>query len=776
VFELPADSRPARVPPPAGDGWERVRRADRAVTAARGALSLSRDSLERERARLEDERRYLASGLGDVRRESVTLAHRSHLLDSLQASMDPTAMRLMELRDAASLHFQRRAAAVLARCEAQERWIRAMDHLYLQGPDRERQAATPPALKGPDVVLAQEGELAQSLRFSVRRMLRTRHGASPPRTSRRGGPRLMDRAGALAPGARVQLVRARALGSALDSSLASARTSPELERLAARTASLERESARRDAVASALRAEVAHEAVTAALAALELEREPLDYGLAASAWARAVRLSAADTLPVAARAIRSPDSDDPYAPAADSVASRDRAEAIARASVFLADHPDSPARGEMRFRLADLLVTQAQADFRERMNAWLAAQSQGRRAPLPVVDHAQAVELYRRILAEDGSLPHRDAVLYNAGLLLADGGDPEAAVFFRRLLAEYPASAYVQESSLRLGDLAFDAGRMDEGVSHYTRAARGSDPHAHRDRALQDRAGRTTTRAGSRPPRRRSAACWTSTPARRVHACRPTSSTKPSSTWSTRSPPRAVRRSSSACSPRAATASGRAAQRAALRASRPARDGAALPPLRRAQGCRRRRPALPVALASDPAVLDVVGRLADSQHRAERPAEERATRLAWAERFAPGGEWAKAQTSDSLRRAGEQFAHSAWQGEALEHHRLARTGGSEKSGRKRFTTTSGSSRAGRTTPRGPRSSCMPVRRVPSWSSSRRDRALSPGRGTGPRQRGRASGVAGGGRHRPLVREHAPRGRRVVRRPADRAAIRSRAPS
>src|SRR5262249_59607676 len=64
----------------------------------------------------------------------------------------------------------------------------------------------------------------------------------------------------------------------------------------------------------------------------------------------------------------------------------------------------------------------------------------------------------------------------------------------------------------------------------------------------------------------------------------------------------------------------------------------------------------------DPAALDVVNRLADTEHKAEKPDAERATRLAWAEKFAPGGAWAAAQGNDSLRVAGEGFARSTWRG------------------------------------------------------------------------------------------------------------------
>jgi tetratricopeptide (TPR) repeat protein len=664
---LPAAPRVSSVPPPPAEGWERVRRAEREAAAARGALALCRDSLARERARLGDARRYYGSGLAGLRAGSAGLRRRTRLLDSLGSTMDETAARLIALRDEASVHLQRRAASVLARVESQERWIRALDHLYLQGPDADHQSATPPQQKGPDVVVAQERELAQNVRFAAQRMLQDLPRRMTASYERAWGPRLMDRAGALAPGARELLARERAVEHTLDSSLAAAGESRELRRLVTRTDVLEREAARSASRASAARADVAHEAVAAALAALGSEREAIDYGLAASAWARAVRLSAADSLPVAARASGARAPEDPYAAEQDSASMHGREEAISRVSVFLADHPGSPARGEMRFRLADLLVTQARAEFRGRMTAWLAAQARGEQAPLPVADHAQAVELYRRILAEDGSLPHRDAVLFNAGLLLSDAGDPEAATFFRRLLAEHPASAYAQESSLRLGDFAFDAGRMDEGVSHYARAARGGDPTLtaialYKSGWAHYNAGRFSPAADAF---RGVLDLYAGEAGARVQAD--------------------LEHEAEQYFVNSLAASGGAA--AFERAFPAGRERPYERRVLRLMGQHLRRYGeFPEAAAADrlylrrwpadPAALDVVAGLAETQRRSERPAEERATRLTWASRFAPGGEWANAQSSDSLRRAGESFARAAWRDEALEHHRLARTAGS----------------------------------------------------------------------------------------------------
>ncbi len=664
----------ADVPPPASDSWDRVAASTHTLAAARGEWTLVADSLARERVRLGDERRYLGHGLSEVRTQERSLAESSARLDSLHALMDETAQRLLALRDAAALRFQRRAAAILDRGGAQECWIRAMDHFYLQGPDRRRQAATPPTWKGPDVVLAQESELAQSLRFSAARVLKDTPRRTAAAYEKAWGPRLIDRASLLAEGARTSLAWARALDKTVDSSLALARTSPEETRLAARTGVLARHVEQLAASDARLRTEVAREAVTAALRALDGEREGLDYGLAAAAYARSVRLAAADSLPAAAVVGGAPEGgpmggNDPFEAASDSVSRAERDEAISRASIFLADHPDSPARGEMRFRLADLLVTHARTDFRDRMAAWLRAQAQGRAGTLPVVDHSQPLALYRSILAEDPDLPHRDAVLFNAGMLLADSGDPAAGGFFTRLLEEYPASPYVQESSLRLGDLAFDAQRLGEGVGHYQRAAAGGDAslraialyktgwaHYNSDRfaeAAESFRGVLDLYAGDERP---------SVQADIEHEAEQYFVYSLAAAGGAEAYERAF-----------PPGSARPYERRVLRAMGQhfRRYGEFADAATVDQLYLKRWP-------SDPSALDVVSRLAETQQRAERPAEERATRLAWAEQFAPGGEWAAAQSSDSLRSAGAEFARSAWRGVAYEHHRKARVSSSRE--------------------------------------------------------------------------------------------------
>lgn len=655
------------VPPPPAEAWDQVAQSARQLAGARGALALVADSLARERARLADQRRYYGWGLGEVREEGSSLGSRAGRLDSLRARMDETARRLMAMRDAATLRFQRRAAAVLARLEAHERWIAAMKHFWVEGPDAARHAAAPIGWKGPDVVLAQEGELAQNLHWSAGRMQADTPRRIAAAYEQVWGPRLIDRANLLADGTHTALAWSRSLAATLDSTLATVQTSREEQRLTPLAGAL---AAQADALTRAdreLRASLARDAVQRHIATLQTEREALDYGLAAAAYARAVRLSAADTAAVAASVTKGAPVDTAFEAAADSASRRDREEAIARASIFLVDHPQSEARAEMRFRLADLLVTAARTDFRDRMKTWLAAQAQGRVLPLPVVDHAQAMTLYKHILAEDSTFAHRDAVLFNAGMLLADSGDPAAGGYFTRLLAEHPSSSYVQEASLRLGDLAFDGMQVNDAVAQYARAAAGPDASlraialyktgwAHYDgnrfeAAAEAFRGVLDLYAGE---------------ARLQVQADIEHEAEQYFVYSL-----------------AAAGGASAYEHAFPNGSEPPYARRVL----RAMGQHfRRYGQMDDAIAADElylkrwpadgAALEIAGRLADTQHRAERPQDEQATRLAWAEKFAPGGAWATSQTNDSLKTAGAEFARAAWRDVAFEHHRKARTSGS----------------------------------------------------------------------------------------------------
>ena len=69
-------------------------------------------------------------------------------------------------------------------------------------------------------------------------------------------------------------------------------------------------------------------------------------------------------------------------------------------------------------------------------------------------------------------------------------------------------------------------------------------------------------------------------------------------------------------------------------------------------------------------------RLTETYQRWDRPILARRAMLEYAPRFEPQSAWAKAQTSDSVRTAGAEFAESCWLTVARYHHLEARKSGS----------------------------------------------------------------------------------------------------
>ncbi|MCC7143958.1 MAG: hypothetical protein IT349_17810, partial [Candidatus Eisenbacteria bacterium] len=130
------------------------------------------------------------------------------------------------------------------------------------------------------------------------------------------------------------------------------------------------------------------------------------------------------------------------------------ARAAARLRGFLADHPDSPARADVRFRLADVELLAA-------------------RAHPAAYDPTVPLELLRSIWDQDPGFPHRDVVLFEIGVLETELGREVSGATLERFLSLYPHSEYAQEAEVRLGDLAFDQRDFGRAVPHYARATRG---------------------------------------------------------------------------------------------------------------------------------------------------------------------------------------------------------------------------------------------------------------------------------------------------------------
>jgi TolA-binding protein len=674
----PPDSLTA-IPPPPADARRAVAAADARAEGARYELARVRRSAELERASLEDLRRYLALGVGHAARARDSVLVQVRLLDSLQSRLDGLDAELRAVRDHAKVGLAARAALVIARADQQRTWIESMRRLDLVVADSARNEA-PPGMPSADSLTRAEETLARGIAGFAQRLSDGLPDLLDRSYQHAWRPHVIDRAASSRLEAHRLQAWADALGPSIQGAIAAAASSESLRALDARARQIAPWCDSLDHADQALRAQVARQAVEGAIAALDSEREAIDYGLAAALYARSVHLSRAtpaepDTADTSDVALATPVRHDSASAGAgaeeldDAETIGGRREAIAALQTFLGRHPASTNRGEMRFRLADLLLLDARQSFRERMAAYLKAQSAGRAAGMavPVVDRAPALALYRKILAEDRDFAHLDAVLFNAGMLLADEGDPAADRFFQQLVDGYPESRYMQEATLRMGDLRFDQARFADAIPLYRRAANGTDPSLQaialykmgwayfNEERLPEAADAFRAVLDVYETRHRgriNVDIEGEAEAYLVHALARSGGAEAFASHFDRVGPRPYER-------RVLRALGQHFRRYSLFDQAAAADQLYL----------RRYPLDPEALIS-------AQRLPETYERWDRPALARQARLDVAPLFAPGSAWAAAQTSDSVRTAGAEFARASWRTVALDTHRAARTHGS----------------------------------------------------------------------------------------------------
>ena len=667
AFESPAGGMPSGLSPialaPTPEQWSAVARAAASRDSARASAARLHRAADAEAARLADQRRYLGTGRDSLARLDARLRPAQSRLDALRTDLDGLQERLRAVCDQEKARLAARTAALRASAQQQELWARAMQRLHVSGPDSAFWRSAPAGESSPAGLLERERRLSVRLDSLSSRIA----GRAPEwldrSLDRMWGPRIVDRIVAQSLAARRDRVWAGAISRSLDSSFAAAASSREGEALLAAARAADVGAQGYEARLTDERTRVAKDAVARTRLALEREREGLDYLHAAALYALAVQLDAADTALTAARALPGAAS-----PAVDDAETGDparRAEALPVLRAFLARHPGSPARGEMRFRLADLELLEARREFRARMAAFLRAQEAGGRVPpVPVIEPGAALALYERMLAEDRDFEHLDAVRFNAGMILAESGSPAAATHFRDLLALSPGSAYAQEAALRLGDMAFQDRRWAEAAPLYARAATGADA------TLAAIAHYKLGWAAYNEDRFEGAA-------KSFGAVLDLYATRRADVHVD------VETEAESYFVLSLAASGGAEAFARHFASSGPRAYEHRMMLALGQQLRRNGD-LSGAARADALVLEREPRHADALLAAERQiatlqragdaAELERARQALAPRFVPGSEWSRAQERDSLRTEGERFARATWTALAHDRHeRAART-------------------------------------------------------------------------------------------------------
>lgn len=435
---------------PSGVDRDQERSLRAARDQARLDERLARRRWDAVRAENEDRARYRQRG----RRIASTIATELSRADSTMAALQAASQAARELlnsaRERALARVDRRVAHLDSLLDATHDRADRIDFLYLRGPMARREGPDSGVIPRPADLVAQERELHDALADHLDR-LRRESVQRIERSFEEGlGHRLfvsLDSLRAL----HDRLAQRRMAATAdIDSAVAGLEGRREylaarqvLERAArVRNESEERWSDHRRRVARACVERTYQSRWMAAEAAL--------YGRATAA------LEASLDAP-----------DDDRSQALRVAARRDL-------TTLLERYPESPLRGDLRFRLADVRLTDAREDFQARMQGFLDTSGAGTPDALaPLLDIEPAVALYEQILAEDEDFARRDLVLFHLGMLRADAGDPRGEDDLGQLVSEFADSPLVQDAQLRRGEMAFERRDWREAISRLEQAADG---------------------------------------------------------------------------------------------------------------------------------------------------------------------------------------------------------------------------------------------------------------------------------------------------------------
>ncbi len=415
-------------------------------------------TLANELERLGRSRRYFQRGADEIDSSLRDLDASVARLDSVLATLEILLADLRAVRDDEIDRIATRGARLLALGTTNANYIRSFMHFYIDGPMGKRLRDLPEGIPHPSEILLEELELSGMIEDFVQVF----SDRAPVRVQRSSDeiwePRLMGAAPALAARAKEQQRWALAMAAAVDSSLAATTSSPQLLASQAALANLAANADSLQQRQNALRDVTLRDAIARTRANMDTRREGIDYGLAAAHYELTVAQTQADV----------------------PVASKPTAAAIEHLQRFLERYPDSHARGESRFRLADLLLLQARDEFHGRMANYLAARENGTSGSMavPFLDYESALDLYRAILAEDTDFPHRDATLFHLGMILSDAVDPQAEEYLQELITSFPDAEFVQRAHLRLADNRFAQKNFVASAQQYEKAAQGDDNEA----------------------------------------------------------------------------------------------------------------------------------------------------------------------------------------------------------------------------------------------------------------------------------------------------------
>lgn len=447
---------------PRPEEWKALRALQQERRETVSAIAREERVISERTREIERRVHYIRLGRDQATESTASLADGVARLGTILGRLDIALMQLEAARDSTLALTARRTRAMAGGIRQNLLFMDAMRHFYVNGPKRAEDF--PAGVPSPAEVLSMEDSLASEV-DEFDSLFATGYPTLINRSfTEIWRPKLAGKSVIVHRAMRDELGRSRAVAMRIDSLMTSYADDAVLA--AARV--------RRDELLGVvdalrrseqdLRRQIARAVATRARTQLEGEREAIDYHLGDACYELAVQAAATEG-----------------SSAGDSTtAVAYRETGIARIDTFLKRYPQSIARGESRFRLADLRLAQARDEFQGRMAQFLgerpSADDLGNRSLSPFVNYAPAVALYEAILTEDRDFPHMDAVLFNLGMILSDDGDPAGATHLRHLVDAYPDSPHCQEAWLRMGSDHFDRKDFAGSVTLFEKAAGGDNP------------------------------------------------------------------------------------------------------------------------------------------------------------------------------------------------------------------------------------------------------------------------------------------------------------
>jgi len=147
---------------------------------------------------------------------------------------------------------------------------------------------------------------------------------------------------------------------------------------------------------------------------------------------------------------------------------KERQDAIAQFEEFLSRYPeDAEYTPDATFRLAELYYEKANDDYAQTVNEWRdlvhKSVAEGKEPPPePAKSYARSIALYQRLITGFPNYRFLHGITYLLGYCLGEMGQgDEAQRIYADLIQKYPASPFVPEAWVRLGDWYFDEVKPD---------------------------------------------------------------------------------------------------------------------------------------------------------------------------------------------------------------------------------------------------------------------------------------------------------------------------